>query len=131
MKHIKTFESYDYLPEVIRNVEQMLLQIEDFEFSTKVNLESQKDLVIEIKKNSQEFQVFFSDDIKETLIDINQYLTLGEGIKEIYVHTSEPRERDNFKAEAYVAPKSKFIDIDTTEDTPEQSLEKILKATNG
>jgi len=81
MKHIKTFESYDYLPEVIRNVEQMLLQIEDFEFSTKVNLESQKDLVIEIKKNSQEFQVFLSDDIKETLIDINQYLTLGEGIK--------------------------------------------------
>lgn len=81
MKHIKTFESYDYLPELIRNVEQMLLQIEDFEFSTKVNLESQKDLVIEIKKDSREFQVFFSDDIKETLIDINQYLTLGEGIK--------------------------------------------------
>ena len=57
--------------------------------------------------------------------------TLGEGIKEIYVHTSEPRERDNFKAEAYVAPKSNFINIDTTEDTPEQSLEKILKAING
>ena len=50
---------------------------------------------------------------------------LGEGIKEIYVHTSEPRERDHFKAIAYVAPTDNFIDIDTTEDTPEQSFFKL------
>ena len=81
MKHIKTFESYDHIPEVIRTVEQMLLQIRDFEFLTKVNLESQKDLVIEIKKDNQEFQVFDSSDIKETLIELDQYLTLGEGFK--------------------------------------------------
>lgn len=56
---------------------------------------------------------------------------LGDNIKEIYIHTSEPRERDHFKAIAYVAPKENFIDIDTTDDTPEQSLEKILKAING
>ena len=48
MKHIKTFESYDHIPEVIRTVEQMLLEIRDFEFSTKVDLQSQKDLIIEI-----------------------------------------------------------------------------------
>lgn len=51
---------------------------------------------------------------------------LGDNIKEIYVHTSEPRERDHFKAIAYVAPTSNFIDIDTTNDTPEESLQKIL-----
>ena len=51
---------------------------------------------------------------------------LGEGIKEIYVHTSEPRERDHFKAIAYVAPQENFIDIDTTEDTPEQSFSKLV-----
>lgn len=50
---------------------------------------------------------------------------LGESIKEIYVHTSEPRQRDHFKAIAYVAPQENFIDIDTTEDTPEQSFEKL------
>lgn len=55
---------------------------------------------------------------------------LGDNIKEIYVHTSEPRERDHFRVEAYVVPKLNFIDIDTTEDTPEQSLEKILKIIN-
>lgn len=51
---------------------------------------------------------------------------LGDSIKEIYVHTSEPRERDHFKAIAYVAPQDNFIDIDTTEDTPEQSYEKLI-----
>lgn len=51
---------------------------------------------------------------------------LGKGIKEIYVHTSEPRERDHFKAIAYVAPTENFIDIDTTEDTPEQSFTKLI-----
>jgi len=53
---------------------------------------------------------------------------LGNNIIEFYVHTTEPRERDHFKAEAYVAPKENFIDIDTTEDTPEESFKKVLDA---
>jgi len=52
---------------------------------------------------------------------------LGNSLIEIYVHTSEKRERDHFKAEAYVAPKENYIDIDTTKDTPIQSYKKILK----
>jgi adenylylsulfate kinase-like enzyme len=51
---------------------------------------------------------------------------LDTTVKEIYVHTSEPRERDHFKAIAYVAPTDNFIDIDTTEDTPEQSFSKLI-----
>ena len=52
---------------------------------------------------------------------------LGENITEIYVHTTEPRERDHFKAIAYVPPIKNYIDIDTTDDTPEESFNKILK----
>ena len=52
---------------------------------------------------------------------------LGDSIVEFYVHTTEARERDHWKAEAYVAPKKNFVDIDTTVDTPEQSFEKVLK----
>ena len=52
---------------------------------------------------------------------------MGDQIIEIYVHTTEPRERDHFKAIAYTPPRNKFIDIDTTLDTPETSLNKILK----
>lgn len=52
---------------------------------------------------------------------------MGDRLKEIYVHTSEPRERDHFKVEAYVAPKTNFIDIDTTHDTPEESYNKVIQ----
>lgn len=51
---------------------------------------------------------------------------LGNNVKEIYVHTSEVRERDHWKAIAYIGPQENFIDIDTTEDTPEESLQKII-----
>jgi adenylylsulfate kinase len=51
---------------------------------------------------------------------------LGDNIKEIYVHTSESRERDHFKSEAYIAPRENFIDIDTTKDAPKESIKKIL-----
>ena len=53
---------------------------------------------------------------------------IGEDLIEIYVHTSEPRERDHFKAIAYVAPSENFIDIDTTEDTPEESFNNLQTA---
>lgn len=52
---------------------------------------------------------------------------LEDNIKEIYVHTSEPRERDHFKAIAYVPPQKNFISIDTTEDSPSESFTKLLK----
>ena len=50
-----------------------------------------------------------------------------ENMVEFYVHTSEPRERDHFKAIAYTPPVSDYVDIDTTTDTPEQSFEIIKK----
>ena len=50
-----------------------------------------------------------------------------ENMVEFYVHTSEPRERDHFKAIAYIPPTSDYVDIDTTYDTPEQSFEIVKK----
>ena len=51
---------------------------------------------------------------------------MGNQIKEIYVHTSDERERDHFKTDSYVAPKENYIDIDTTRDSPDESLKQIL-----
>jgi adenylylsulfate kinase len=51
---------------------------------------------------------------------------LGGNIKEIYVHTTEIRERDHFAAIAYIPPSKNFIDINTNFDTPHESLKKIL-----
>jgi adenylylsulfate kinase len=52
---------------------------------------------------------------------------LGSDLIELYVHTTEPRERDHFKVENYEAPLDNFINVDTTYDTPEESIAKILK----
>ena len=51
---------------------------------------------------------------------------LGDNIKEIYVHTTEIRERDHFAAIAYVPPCENYIDVNTNFDTPHESLKKIL-----
>ncbi len=52
---------------------------------------------------------------------------LGDNIKEIYVYTSDKRDRDQFKSIAYIPPQSNYIEIDTTFDDPIQSLKKILE----
>lgn len=52
---------------------------------------------------------------------------LGPDLIELYVHTTEPRERDHFRVKDYEAPSENFIDVDTTHDTPEESIAKILK----
>ena len=56
---------------------------------------------------------------------------MGDQIMEFYVHTTESRERDHFKAIAYTPPLANFVDIDTTHDTEEQSFSKILEVVNG
>lgn len=56
--------------------------------------------------------------------------TLSKDILEIYVHTTQARERDHFKIDEYEAPVEDFLDIDTTEDSPDQSLAKILEVIN-
>lgn len=52
---------------------------------------------------------------------------LGADLVELYVHTTSPRERDHFSVKDYEAPLENFIDVDTTDDTPEESIAKILK----
>lgn len=52
---------------------------------------------------------------------------LGEDLIELYVHTDSPRERDHFRVKDYEAPLENFIDVDTTNDVPEESIAKILK----
>lgn len=51
---------------------------------------------------------------------------LKSNIIELYVYTTETRERDHFKVSNYEAPLQNFIDVDTTNQTPEESISKIL-----
>ena len=53
---------------------------------------------------------------------------LGNNIIEFYVHTSKVRERDHFKAIAYIPPIENFVEINTTVDKPKESFNKIINA---
>lgn len=51
---------------------------------------------------------------------------IGKHIVELYVHTDEVRERDDLKSLDYEPPLEKFIDVDTTNTTPEENIKQIL-----
>lgn len=51
---------------------------------------------------------------------------IGDNLIELYVHTTEQRERDHYHVKDYQPPTENYIDVDTTLDSPEESLTKIL-----
>jgi hypothetical protein len=50
----------------------------------------------------------------------------GSLITEVYVHCSDIRGREDYHAKDYEAPLTNFLDIDTTNETPKESFNKIL-----
>ena len=47
-------------------------------------------------------------------------------VKEIHVHTTEERGREQFHVQDYETPTENFIDVDTTDDSPESSLVYLI-----
>lgn len=47
-------------------------------------------------------------------------------IVEIYVHTTEERGREHYHSNDYEPPIDYYIDIDTTKDDPDDSLQRII-----
>jgi adenylylsulfate kinase len=50
---------------------------------------------------------------------------LGDAINEFYVHTSEIRGREQFHVEQYQQPINNYLDVDTTDCSVEECLNKI------
>ena len=55
---------------------------------------------------------------------------IKDDIVEIYLHTTEKRERYRYRARDYAKPEIKFIDVDTTKDSPDTSFSKIVNHLN-
>jgi adenylylsulfate kinase len=51
---------------------------------------------------------------------------MGDNLVEVYVHTSELRGREDFFVKEYGQPTENYLDIDTTNDSVEESVKKIL-----
>ncbi len=52
---------------------------------------------------------------------------LGDQLIEFYIHTNIKRGREQYHVKGYQPPLDNFIDVDTTIDTPEESLNKIIQ----
>jgi adenylylsulfate kinase-like enzyme len=59
--------------------------------------------------------------------ELREEFKLASNFKEIYVHTSEIRGREQFHVSDYEPPLENYIDADTTDLEPEESLNNILK----
>lgn len=51
---------------------------------------------------------------------------MGDDIKEFYIHASDKRPRAEYKVDNYEEPLENFVDINTTEDSISESLDKII-----
>jgi adenylylsulfate kinase len=55
---------------------------------------------------------------------------MGENILEFWVHTTEIRGRENYHSPDYERPEENFIDVDTTNISPDETLQQILNHIN-
>lgn len=51
---------------------------------------------------------------------------MGDSMVELYVHTTEERGREQFHVSDYEAPTENYVDVDTTDESPEGSLVYII-----
>ena len=51
---------------------------------------------------------------------------MGDNLVEVYIHTTDVRGRENFFVKEYEAPTEKYLSIDTTNESIEESTKKVL-----
>lgn len=52
---------------------------------------------------------------------------MGDNLVEVYIHTSEKRGREDFFVKEYGQPTENYLDIDTTNESVEESTKKVLE----
>ena len=51
---------------------------------------------------------------------------MGDNFVEVYIHTTDVRGREDFFVKEYEAPTEKYLSIDTTNESVEESTKKVL-----
>jgi adenylylsulfate kinase len=51
---------------------------------------------------------------------------MGNNLVEVYIHTTDVRGREDFFVKEYEAPTEKYLSIDTTNESVEESTKKVL-----
>ena len=125
-KHLKKGRTFVYSPLMVDGDDMRdLFTNKDYSIKGRVeNVSTAQKIAHYLHNNDQDVIVSLVAPYVDQREDFKKLI--GSDFKEIYVHTTEPRERDHFKAIAYTPPLSNYIDIDTTTDSPKESLSKII-----
>ena len=62
--------------------------------------------------------------------NLRENLKETNNVKEFYIHTDNKRGREKYFCKNYEKPEKNYIDIDTTKDTIQESINKIIKILN-
>jgi adenylylsulfate kinase len=92
------------------------------ELGRRKNIERAQDIALFLHRKGYTVYVSLVSPYKDQR---DQFKKISDAI-EIYVHTSESRGRESFHVSNYEAPTENFIDIDTTNVSINESVQKIL-----
>lgn len=94
------------------------------ESGRRKNIERAQDIALFL--NSKGFNVIVS--LVTPYRDQRENFKKNGKVVEIYLHTTEDRGKNNYHVMDFEYPLNKFIDIDTTSSTIEESLKNIIKS---
>lgn len=90
------------------------------------NIKSAQDIALYLHNQGYMVAVSLVSPYKDQREEFKNFVG-KENITEVYVHTHRPRERDHFHVKEYEAPTENFLNIDTSDEHPDQSLQRIVK----
>ena len=97
-------------------------------YNSIYNLKTSYSVIEYLHNNGCDVVVSFVNPFKDIREEFKD--KCGSDFTEIYVHTTEKRDRDDFRIEDYQHPEINFIDIDTTKDSPDISFSKLINHLN-
>ena len=103
--------------------------------SLTINKDYSKDGRIQNIKNAQVIAKYLQNKGYNVIVSLmtpyrdlrEEFKENTENVYEIYVHTTDIRGREQFHVEDFQKPVSNYLDMDTTNITPEESLKEIIE----
>jgi adenylylsulfate kinase len=103
-----------------------IFQNKDYsEVGRRKNIERAQDIARFLSKMNHTVIVSLVSPYKDQREEFKE--KLGDLIQEIYIHTTDIRGRENFHVKDYQPPTSNYINIDTTNISVENCINKIIK----
>lgn len=127
-KSLKEYIEYNYPHKKVFHVDgddlRDLLVNKDYSRQGRENnIRTAQSIALYLYNNGYDVVVSLVSPYKELREEFKSRTT----VTEIYVHTTEERGREQFHVNEYEPPTDNFIDMDTTDDTPNSSLVYLLK----